>query len=167
MTAPITFTIRAFAASKANNRKIVETPTGQLRVIKSASARAFATNCKQQCPKRADLPFTVPVMAIIRIYYPDQRADLDESALLDALQSYSRMEGKPKRRVIHWPGLWLNDRLVRTRFADHAIDAADPRIEMHVEERPQVFMALSWNRDYPHTGAATMYPQSGLLIVSE
>lgn len=133
MTAPISFTIRAFAASKANSRMLVPVAgTGRMKSIKSAAARAFVRDCKLQCPKRADLPFTVPVRVSLRMYYPSDRADLDESALLDALQSYSTLIGR--KRVIHWPGIWLNDRLVREKHVYHGVDAANPRIEVHVEE---------------------------------
>lgn len=132
MTEPISFTIRAFAASKANSRKIVTTPGGQLRVIKSAAARAFARDCKLQCPKRSDLPFTVPVRVSVWMYYPNERADLDESALLDALQAYSTLVDK--ERVVHWPGVWMNDRLVREKHVYHRVDVENPRVYVHVEE---------------------------------
>ncbi len=133
MTAPLSFTILGVMESKANSRNIVET-AGKLRVIKSAKARAFATACKLQCPKRADLPFTEPVSVTVEAYYPDQRRDLDESALLDALQAYSTIDKKTKMRVVHWPGVWANDRLIRQKHVYHFIDAANPRVIVTVTE---------------------------------
>lgn len=130
MTEPISFAIRAFAASKANSRRIVEI-AGKLRSIKSKAALAFVRDCKVQCPKRADLPFTVPIRVFIKISYPNKRADLDESALLDALQTWMPPKGQPGAG---FTGVWKNDRLIREKHVWHAVDAANPRVEVLVEE---------------------------------
>ena len=120
---PIAFTIIANAASKSNRRRIVSTPQGKLRSIKSREALAFVRDCKLQCPKRADLPFTVPVVMTLRMFYPDERSDMDESALLDALQSAYTGTGKARRMC--WLGLYVNDRLVRERHVYHDVDAKE------------------------------------------
>ena len=52
------------------------------------------------------------------LYYASERPDLDESALLDALQG----------RV------FANDRQVRERHVFHAIDRHNPRAEITIEE---------------------------------
>jgi hypothetical protein len=131
VTEPIAFVILGVPRSKANQRQLVTSRTGKPMVIKSRKALNFVSAVKMQCPKREDLPFRVPVRMTIHLYYQDERSDLDESALLDALQS--GYTGKPRRMC--WPGVLENDRLVRERHVFHWIDDDMPRAEVEIEER--------------------------------
>jgi Holliday junction resolvase RusA-like endonuclease len=115
-----TQTIFGEPASKANSRKIATIGRGRFaktRIIKSEKALGYAEDFLMQCrsarpPLRGRLRFTAT------IYYRTERPDLDESLLLDLLQG----------RV------YENDRQVRERHVFHAIDKANPRAEILVEE---------------------------------
>ncbi len=105
-------------ASKANSRRIVK--FGQrLASIKSQKALSFAASVARQVAVmpvllEGDLSFTAT------IYYATRRPDLDESALLDALQG----------RV------YLNDRQIKAKHIYHALDRQNPRAEVHIETLP-------------------------------
>lgn len=126
------FTIYGEAASKANQRRIVTSrASGKPISIKSKKALAYFHAAALQVPNLAK-PFTVPVKVTIHLYYSTERPDLDESVLLDAMQSTYIGTGKKKRIVRS--AIYTNDRLVRHKEIIHHIDAANPRAEVTVEE---------------------------------
>ena len=131
----IRFTIFGQAASKANSRKIVhftDKITGHRRLasIKSDAAREFERDAIMQIPSHARQMLTGPVGMVLRVFYRDERSDLDESVVLDVLQP--RYEGRGNYRTLVRAGVYLNDRQVRERHAYHGIDAKSPRVEIEV-----------------------------------
>jgi Holliday junction resolvase RusA-like endonuclease len=127
----IAFTIYGEAASKANSRRLV-TIDGRTRFVKSAKALRFARDAAMQVPMSARVRLDCPVCVVLRMYYRDQRSDMDESALLDVLQDL--YTGTGAQRVLVQAGVYRNDRQVRERHVYHGIDARNPRVE--VEVRP-------------------------------
>ncbi|MGF6607085.1 hypothetical protein OKW45_001985 [Paraburkholderia sp. WSM4175] len=139
----IEFTILGEPASKANSREIVARKMrdawGGIKTrsmsIKSDKAREYERSAMKQIPKSARVALTGPVRVTMRIFYASERPDLDESVILDVLQSkYQnvRKDGKDTRECI-FRGVYLNDRQVRQKFILHGIDAANPRAEIRVE----------------------------------
>ena len=109
------------AASKANSRVMVprRSKAGHafMAPIKSEKAQQYVEDVARQIV----LVFPLLVGRLrftATLYYATERPDLDESALLDALQG----------RV------YANDRQVRERHIFHAIDRANPRAEVLIEE---------------------------------
>lgn len=115
---PIEFTILGEPASKANTRKIVYIDS-KLRIIKSRKALQYARDATLQIP--AQWPLIIgPVAVTLRMFYSSERPDLDESLVLDVLQ----------KRV------YANDRQVREKHVYHAIDRANPRVEVSIRPLP-------------------------------
>lgn len=120
----VQFVVQATAQSKANSRQIVKTKRGPM-VIKSKKALDFVTAIREQMPAVCDL-IELPCVATISIYYPSRRQDLDESALLDAMQFKNGV------------GVMVNDRLVREKHIYWGLDDANPRCEVHLLEKPEI-----------------------------
>lgn len=123
-------TILGEPASKANSRKIVITGRGRNarhRVIKSTKALGYAADFVKQCGSLRQL-LEGRLRVTMKIWYANERSDLDESLILDLLQG----------RV------YTNDRQVRERHCFHAIDRANPRVEIVVEEISEVDSELIW-----------------------
>ncbi|KDR31542.1 endodeoxyribonuclease RusA [Caballeronia zhejiangensis] len=153
MSAPIVFTIHGEPASKANSRDIVtrryRDDTGRVKTrpmsIKSEKARAFEPAALLQIPAHCRVELTGAVRVFIRIYYATERPDLDESVILDAMQSRYRTvkrNGREARECVR-KGCFANDRQVREKHVFHGIDAADPRAEIRVEPMTPQQIALS------------------------
>jgi Holliday junction resolvase RusA-like endonuclease len=104
--------------------------------IKSEKARDYERAAMKQIPKSARVALTGPVRVTLRIFYASERPDLDESVVLDVLQSkyhnVRRNGGKPVRECIY-RGVYINDRQVRQKFVMHGIDRANPRTEVRIE----------------------------------
>ena len=111
---PWTKTILGQPYSKANSRKLA-TIKGRIRFIKSEAALDYLTAFAQQCPT-LDPPFIGDVHVELEIYYTSRRPDLDESLVLDAMQS----------RV------YLNDRQVRKKTVTGLVDPERPRTVIRV-----------------------------------
>jgi hypothetical protein len=126
----VSFTILGEPASKANSRQLV-TIKGRPAFIKSQKARDYERDALLQIPPAARVMFDGPVRVTMTIYYASERPDLDESVVLDVLQSKFEGEGKQRRCVR--AGVYLNDRQVKSKRIDHAIDRANPRAEIIVE----------------------------------
>lgn len=107
-------TIYGELASKANSRKSVLI-NGVPRFIKSDKARRYLEDFARQCPQLNPI-FLSDLYVEARIYYRTRRPDLDESLLLDALQG----------RV------YKNDRQVRKKLVEWALDADNPRTELRI-----------------------------------
>jgi hypothetical protein len=117
----IEFVIFGEPASKANQRKAVmfgKRPA----FIKSDKARAYAEQFRTQCPV-LEKPFEGDVHLDLVIYYASRRPDLDESLILDLMQT-DRKTGKKY--------IYVNDRQVKSRFVQWALDPTNPRTEIRV-----------------------------------
>lgn len=115
MNTEISFVVLGEPASKANSRQLVRL-NGRPAFIKSRKARDYLGAFQLQCPKlpvlmQGDLSVT------IKIYYASRRPDLDESVILDAMQSL----------------IYENDRQVKEKHVYHALDKNNPRAEIKVE----------------------------------
>jgi hypothetical protein len=88
------------------------------------------------------------------MFYRNEVPDMDESVVLDALQSkYVRHldpHGREVRECLR-KGVYLNDRQVRERHTFHGIDAHNPRVEVMVEPMwaQQSFLDLQVTEDDP------------------
>ena len=117
-------TIIGEPVSKANSRQIVNNnKTGKQMVIKSPKARAYERDARIQVPF-FDRLLDGPLRATIHLYYRSHRPDLDESIVLDVMQTRNDC---PR-------GLYNNDRQVREKHVYHHIDKLNPRAEIVVEE---------------------------------
>ena len=124
------FTILGQAASKNRRRNVTNSRTGRPMSIKSPEAMAYFHSVALQMP-RGLVPFEVPVFVTIHLYYTSERPDLEESVLLDAMQSTYIGSGKTKRLVR--AGAYANDKFVRRKLVEFHVDAENPRAEVTVE----------------------------------
>ena len=110
------FTIQGEPASKANSRKIVlfgKRPA----LIKSEKARKYVKQFEAQCEVLDDL-FVGDVGVEMTIYYCTRRPDLDESVILDCMETY----------------IYKNDRQVKEKIIRHGLDKENPRAVIRVYE---------------------------------
>ena len=110
------FTIHGEPASKANSRKIVlfgKRPA----LIKSEKARKYVKQFESQCEVLDDL-FEGDVGVEMTIFYCTRRPDLDESVILDCMETY----------------IYKNDRQVKEKIIRHGLDKENPRAEIRVYE---------------------------------
>ena len=108
------FTINGEPASKANSRKIVlfgKRPA----LIKSEKARNYVKQFEAQCEVLDDL-FEGDVGVEMTIFYCTRRPDLDESVILDCMETY----------------IYKNDRQVKEKIIRHGLDKENPRAEIRV-----------------------------------
>lgn len=154
----VSFVIKGEPASKANSREIVarkyRDAQGKVKTrpmsIKSEKAREYERAAMLQIPAEARTELTGPVRVIIKIFYATERPDLDESVILDALQSRYKTvkrKGREVRECLR-RGVYVNDRQVRQKFVFHGIDAREPRAEITVEALQAQQIALALEPDY-------------------
>ncbi|MFP4895791.1 hypothetical protein [Paraburkholderia sp. EG304] len=154
----VEFVIHGEPASKANSRSIVarsyRDATGKVRTrpmsIKSDKAGDYERAALLQVPPAARVELTGPVRVTMRIFYATERPDLDESVILDALQSRYRTvrrKGRDVRECLR-KGVFANDRQVRQKFIFHGIDRANPRAEIIVETLQAQQIALALEPDF-------------------
>lgn len=129
MNDPIRFTIRGEPASKANSRSIV-TINDRPSSIKSAKARSFEAIAMLQIPPHAKQMLAGPVAVDLRIWYASNRPDLDESVVLDVLQT--KFTGTGNKRKLVRAGVYMNDRQVFEKHVFKGIDPKNPRVEISV-----------------------------------
>ncbi|CAE6856912.1 hypothetical protein R75461_07761 [Paraburkholderia nemoris] len=139
----IAFTILGEPASKANSREIgtrrYRDDDGRVKtrptVRKSDKALRFERYALRQIPANCRAQLTGPVRVTLRIFYASERPDLDESVVLDVLQShYATVKvGGVKVRELVQRGVYANDRQVREKHVYHGIDRTNPRTEIIVE----------------------------------
>lgn len=122
------------AASKANSRRVVKIG-GMSRMIKSKKALSYSDMFKQQWEEQADV-ITGDVRVTMHMYYASRRPDLDESLVLDLMQGRA----------------YQNDRQVKERHTYWHLDKENPRVEITVEEIPDVESSKKKPRKFP-TGA--------------
>lgn len=127
----ISFRLLGEPASKANSRKIV-TIDGRPSSIKSEKALSYERDALRQIPPVARQRIEGPVSVTMRIFYASERPDLDESLILDVLQDRYTRDKYTKGRHLVQSGVYRNDRQVREKHIYHAIDRANPRVEIIV-----------------------------------
>ncbi len=139
----IRFVIRGEPASKANSRELVthrwrdeeDRPRSRPMFIKSGKARDFEHDAQLQIPAVARVELLGPVRVTMHIFYASERPDLDESVILDVMQSrYCRVHrnGREERECVR-RGVYLNDRQVYEKHIYKAFDRLYPRAEILVE----------------------------------
>lgn len=130
----VAFTVYGQPASKANRRRFVLIK-GKARSIKSPEALQFAQDMQKQIPPAARVMLTGECGIRLRMFYRDNRSDLDESVVLDCLQTrygVVRQAGAVIKRVVVQKGVVLNDRQFKQRHVYHGIDPRAPRVEIKV-----------------------------------
>lgn len=118
---PIHLIIHGEPASKANSRKLVKFGN-RIASIKSDKARGYARDFLLQVQPISPL-LTGELEMHIWIWYRTERPDLDESLVLDLLQGV----------------IYENDRQVRQRHVYHGVDKVNPRIEVFILPRDNVW----------------------------
>ena len=116
----VCLTIRGEVASLKNSRRHVPGKSGAGRgyavCLPSEKAERWMRSAREQVPIRSPL-LAGPLVMFVRCFYASERPDLDESAVMDALQG--RVYG--------------NDRQIREKHVYHAIDKANPRVDVVIE----------------------------------
>ncbi len=130
MAEKITFTILGNAHSKANSRMVREV-RGRLHSFRSPEAQEFANGALPQIPMAARQQLTCPVRFTAHFYYQNTQSDLDESIVLDVLQTQKKTVQK-KRYVIQ-RGVYENDNQVKEKHVYWHHDPDNPRIEIEIE----------------------------------
>lgn len=126
----IELTILGQPASMKNSRQIVHFGK-RLASIKSKKARDYEASAGMQIPPSKRVMMEGPVRVTMTIYYASERPDLDESVILDVMQSRFKVIGG--KRVCVRTGIYINDRAVREKHIFHRIDKLRPRAEIIVE----------------------------------
>jgi len=133
----VAFTIIGQAFSKANSRKLVNFGKGdnkRMVSVKSDEALAFEESAMRQIPPAAKRMWTCPVRVWMKIWYPTNLPDLDESLVLDVLQArYTKKDERTGNREVTFRGVYVNDRLVREKHIYWGLSPTNPRIEICVE----------------------------------
>jgi hypothetical protein len=128
----ITFVVQGEPASKANSRRIAVVH-GSVRVIRSKKALLYADGFALQCPNLEKV-FTGPVSVTLDMFYASRRPDLDESIVLDCMQSqYAKNPNTGEREVIA-SRIYLNDRQVKEKHVYWHLDKHNPRVQITVAE---------------------------------
>jgi hypothetical protein len=120
----IKFTVYGEPCSKANSRRLV-TIRSKPAFIKSKKALAYVNDFHVQCPQLQP-PISGDVAVRMTIYYSSRRPDLDESLILDCMQSV-----KQKKTVLR-NNIYLNDRQVKEKHIYWGLDKENPRTEIEV-----------------------------------
>ena len=118
LAASAAFVVQGHCASMKNGRS----PNGRGGSYKSATAMAFERDFAYQVPpecKRSIGGPKSPLRAIVSVFYPSYRQDLDVAIVYDLLQTC---------------GVVSNDRWIREKHEYAYVDAKYPRVEIVVEE---------------------------------
>lgn len=126
----IEFTILGELVSMKNSKRYV-TVKGRMMAIKSAKAIAYEKMAVLQIPAHAKQMLDYDLFIHVRCYYASERPDLDAELLYDILQAEMK-NGEVIRK-----GVYLNDRQLRVKYAEHYIDKANPRVEVFIKPRNQ------------------------------
>jgi len=136
----IELTIKGQPCSLKNSRQMAHNAkTGLWFPVPSKEAKKYLRELSKQVPIREPL-LTCRLRVLITIYYASERPDLDESIILDGLQTR----------------IYKNDRQVREKHIYHKIDKANPRAEIVIEPfQGDLLMELSeWDPAPPKSGGA-------------
>jgi Holliday junction resolvase RusA-like endonuclease len=106
---PCHVTVVGEPASKANQRRFVFIH-GKPRFIKSKKALSYSKCLLEQLTKRDNL-LEGDLCIAMKIYYKTRRPDLDESLILDLLESK----------------MYKNDRQIKRKYIEHGLDKNNPR----------------------------------------
>jgi Holliday junction resolvase RusA-like endonuclease len=121
--ASVELTILGALPSMKNSRRIVRNPkTGKRLSIKSAKSLSYAMTFGLQVPPEARKSLggpEQPLKAIVSVFYPSLRSDLDCAAVYDLLQQC---------------GVVSNDRWIREHLEYAHVDPINPRVEILIEE---------------------------------
>jgi len=128
----IHFVVLGEPASKANSRRHVNI-NGISRSIKSSKALNYERLFQMQCPQ-VEPPITKDVRVTMRIFYASRRPDLDESLILDCMQSRDIKHRKTKEVLGIAHNVYKNDRQVKEKHIFWSLDKENPRTEIIVEE---------------------------------
>lgn len=159
----IRFTILGGAQSKANSRQIV-TIGGRPSSIKSKPAREFERDALAQIPPAARVQLACNVRVTLHLHYASERSDLDESIILDVLQTRWKKDKQSGERYVVQKGVYLNDRQVREKHVFHHIDKANPRCEILVEPLESMKSGLALPEPVPYPKARALQPIKRLAI---
>jgi Holliday junction resolvase RusA-like endonuclease len=134
---PIRFTILSEPVSHKNGYRIVII-NKRPAIVKSKEALEFEADALRQIPPRARQRLEGPVRVTLLLVYTSERADMDESLILDVMQDRTKLVkgafgGDKGQRVLLQSGVYRNDKQVREKHVFHAVDAKNPRIEVCVE----------------------------------
>lgn len=134
MKYPVEFVVYGEPASKANQRRLVTNKkNGKIMSIKSAKANAYERDFVLQCPQ-VEPPISEDVKVTMTVYYASRRPDLDESVVLDCMQSKTIRDPNNKRkRIVVRNNIYLNDRQVKHKDIRWGLDPKNPRTEIKVE----------------------------------
>lgn len=127
----IEFTVLGEPASKANSRQLVHI-RGKPAFIKSKKARDYSDKFTLQCPQ-LDPVMEGDLKVSITIHYASRRPDLDESVILDCMQSIVSRDKKTKQVTVLRHNIYRNDRQVKEKHIIWALDRTNPRAEIRVE----------------------------------
>ena len=86
-----------------------------------------------QCPQ-LNKPFTADLAVKMTIYYASRRPDLDESLILDCMQSEVHWDKKTKAVTVLRNNIYANDRQVKEKHIYWGLDKENPRTEIEVWE---------------------------------
>ena len=127
------FVVLGEPCSKANSRRLVtNSRTKKLMSIKSEKALNYVKAFQMQCPQ-VEPPMADDLKVTIKIYYGSRRPDLDESVILDCMQSVIHIDKKTKHRTVLRNNIYHNDRQVKEKHIIWALDTENPRAEITVE----------------------------------
>jgi hypothetical protein len=102
--------------------------------IKSEKGLNYVSDFSKQCPQ-VPSPMEGDLSATITIYYASRRPDLDESLILDCMQSVTVPDPQNKRkRIVIRNNIYLNDRQVREKHIFWALDKENPRSEITIKK---------------------------------
>jgi Holliday junction resolvase RusA-like endonuclease len=153
----VTLTILGQPCSKSNRSQIVNLG-GRVSIGKSADAKAYIRSTLPQIPPKARLRLQGPVRFTARVFYENERSDLDESQLLDCLQDQWKRDKTTGERVLIQAGVYRNDNQVREKHIYHSVDKRNPRAEVVIEplqmQAQDLFAPLPFEAQLDPAGAA-------------
>lgn len=130
MTQQIRLTILGQPASKHNSRRQMMLGD-RLTLVKSNKAYAFEQAALPQIPIACRVQLECDVRVTLHIFYESRRSDLDETVVLDVLQT--RWKGKGADRHVVQRGIYENDRQVKEKHVFWHLDKENPRCEILIE----------------------------------
>lgn len=108
------------------NRKVQRVIRGRALAFKNTAVRAYERNFALQVPQDAKQAIGAPdrpLRTTVRVWYQSRRSDLSPELVYDLLQE---------------SGVVVNDRFIREKHEFGEVDAANPRVEIEVEEICQI-----------------------------
>lgn len=122
-TASVSLTILGVLPSMKNRRRLLKNRrTAKMFSAKSVEAMGYVGCFSAQVPRSAQLRLGSkenPLRAIVSVWYPSWRSDLDCGLVYDLLQI---------------TGVVSNDRWIREKFEYAHVDPDNPRVELVIEE---------------------------------